>query len=139
MTLNSFLVKFDHIFVPEMGAEQSFCRTARTTMNLDHDLEERQQVVSYDKYMLKKRRQKLGLTQQEVADRAAIQIKQYQRFEGGDRELAEANFMTVYKVIRALEMDVEKYAAGEYEIKELIYSGYDDRLYNYETDEPISE
>ena len=93
--------------------------------------------MSYDRYVLKKHRQKLGLTLQQVADKAGIQIKQYQRFEAGDRELSDAGFITVYKVLKTLEMDIEKYASGEYEIKELIYRGHDGRLYNFDTDEPI--
>ena len=64
-------------------------------------------------------------------------LKQYQRFENGERELTDASFMTTYQVLKALDMDAAKYAAGEYEIKELIYRGHDDRLYNYDTDEPI--
>ena len=95
--------------------------------------------MSYDRYVLKKHRQKLGLTLQQVADKAGIQIKQYQRFEAGDRELSDAGFITVYKVLKALEMDVEKYASGEYEIKELIYRGHDGQLYNFDTDEPIEQ
>ena len=95
--------------------------------------------MSYDRYVLKKHRQKLGLTLQQVADKAGIQIKQYQRFEAGDRELSDAGFITVYKVLKALEMDVEKYASGEYEIKELIYRGHDGRLYNFDTDEPVED
>ena len=91
----------------------------------------------YDHFVLKKRRQKLGLTQQEVADRAGIQVKQYQRFEYGDRELNNAGFLTTYKVLSALEMDVAKYAAGEYEIRELIYRGHDGKLYNFDTDEQV--
>ena len=95
--------------------------------------------MSYDRYVLKKHRQKLGLTLQQVADKASIHIKQYQRFEAGDRELSDAGFVTAYKVLKALEMDVEKYAAGEYEIKELIYRGHDGRLYNFDTDEPVED
>ena len=95
--------------------------------------------MSYDRYVLKKQRQKLGLTLQQVADRASIHIKQYQRFETGERELTDASFMTTYQVLRALEMDAGKYAAGEFEIKELIYRGHDGRLYNFETDELIEQ
>ena len=95
--------------------------------------------MSCDKYVLKKHRQKLGLTLQQVADKAEIQIKQYQRFEAGDRDLSDAGFITAYKVFKALEMDLEKYASGEYEIKELIYRGHDGRLYNFDTDEPIEQ
>ena len=93
--------------------------------------------MSYDRYVLKKRRKQLGLTLQAVADKAGIDIKQYQRFESGERELASASFATSVQVLNALELDPVKYAAGEYEIKELIYRGHDNRLYNYDTDEPI--
>lgn len=93
--------------------------------------------MSYDGIALKKRRKQLGLTLQEVADNAGLSIKQYQRFEAGDRELASASFMTTVRVLKALNMDAQKYAAGEYEIKELIYRGHDGRLYNFETDEPV--
>ena len=93
--------------------------------------------MSYDGIVLKKRRRQLGLTQQEVAEKAGINIKQYQRFETGERELTDASFVTTCQVLKALEMDAGKYATGEYEIKELIYRGHDDRLYNYDTDEPI--
>ena len=95
--------------------------------------------MSYDGIVLKKRRRQLGLTQQEVAEKAGINIKQYQRFETGERELTDASFMTTCQVLKALEMDAGKYATGEYEIKELIYRGHDDRLYNYDTDELIEK
>ena len=93
--------------------------------------------MSIDKYALKKRRKKLGLTMQAVADRAEIRLTHYQRFEQGERELSSASFMVAYKVLKALEMDVDKYATGGYEIKEILYRGQDGRLYNYETDELV--
>jgi len=95
--------------------------------------------MSYDGIVLKKRRRQLGMTLQDVADKAGIDIKQYQRFESGDRELASASFITTVQVIKALELDPVKYAAGEYEIKELIYRGHDGRLYNFDTDEPVEQ
>lgn len=95
--------------------------------------------MSYDGIVLKKRRRQLGMTLQDVADKAGIDIKQYQRFESGDRELASASFITTVQVIKALEMDPVKYAAGEYEIKELIYRGHDGRLYNFDTDELVEQ
>ena len=95
--------------------------------------------MGYDKYTLRKRRQKLGLSQQKVADKAGIDISQYQRFESGERELSAASFAVAYRVLKALEMDVDKYASGGYEIKEMLYRGHDGRLYNFETDEPMEE
>ena len=45
--------------------------------------------------------------------------------------------MTTCQVLKAREMDAGKYTAGGYEIKELLYRDYDNRLYHYETDERI--
>ena len=53
------------------------------------------------------------------------------------REVTDASYMTTCQVLKALEMDAGKYAAGGYEIKELLYRDYDNRLYHYETDERI--
>ena len=113
--------------------------TSKDGKNMDNSQKSRNatRCGQYDQFVLKKRRQRLGLTQQELADRAGIQLKQYQRFEYGDRELSNAGFQTTYKVLAALEMDIAKYAAGEYEIRELIYRGHDGNLYNFETDEPV--
>ena len=38
--------------------------------------------------------------------------------------MADVSFMTVCRIIKALEMAAEKYAVGEHEINELIYRGY---------------
>lgn len=45
--------------------------------------------------------------------------------------------MVAYKILKALEMDVDRYVAGDYEIREVLYRGRDGRLYNYETDELV--
>lgn len=47
-----------------------------------------------EKWILREKREKLGLTQQQVADKARIQLRQYQRFEDGERKLSSAAFYT---------------------------------------------
>ena len=89
--------------------------------------------------ILKQQRIMLGLTQQEVADKAAIQLQQYQRIESGEREIVRASLTVAYKILKALEIDLDKFMAGQYQIKEILYRGYDDRLYNFETGEPVDE
>ena len=81
----------------------------------------------------------LGLTQQEVADKATIQLQQYQRIESGEREIVRASLAVAYNILKALEIDLDKFMAGQYQIKEILYRGYDDRLYNFETGEPVDE
>jgi len=59
-------------------------------------------------------RKKLGLTQQQVADKARITIRHYQMFESGERKLSTSSFNTAGKVLVALELDLTAFACGEY-------------------------
>lgn len=56
--------------------------------------------------VLKEKRSKLGMTQQEVADLAQISIiRQYQKFESGERKLSASSFKTAMRVCNALGLD----------------------------------
>lgn len=55
-----------------------------------------------------------GLTQKEVADKAGIQWRQYQRFESGERSLLAASFQTACRVLEALGMDISDFYHGNY-------------------------
>jgi len=59
-------------------------------------------------------RKKLGLTQQQVADKALIAMRHYQMFEGGKRKLSTSSFWTASKILQALELDVTTFARGGY-------------------------
>ena len=67
-----------------------------------------------EKDILKDSRSELGLTQQQVSDKAGIQLRQYQRFESGERQLSSSSFNIACKVLRALELDIVKFNNGEY-------------------------
>jgi len=67
-----------------------------------------------EKSILKDYRQKLGLTQQQVADRARIQLRQYQKFEMGERNLSSSSFSIACRVIEALGLDPTAYHHGDY-------------------------
>ena len=95
--------------------------------------------MHHDSTILKQQRNMLGLTQQEVADRAAIQLQQYQRIESGEREISRASLTVAYKILKALEIDIDKFMAGQYQIKEILYRSYDNRLYDFETGKPVDE
>lgn len=64
--------------------------------------------------LLRERRIVLGLTQQQVADKAGIKLPQYQKFEGGQRNLRTASFQIACRVLEALELDIVKYFHKEY-------------------------
>ena len=64
--------------------------------------------------ILREQRENLGLTQQQVADRANIKIIQYQRFEMGTRNIMNASFQIACRIIEALEMDITKFFHENY-------------------------
>ena len=69
--------------------------------------------------VLSEKRQILRLTQQEVADRAKITLRQYQRLESGERSILTcSSFGLACRVIEALDMDVSKFYHGDYYLEE---------------------
>ena len=72
------------------------------------------QVTREEKDILIEARKKLGLTQQQVADKAQVAMRHYQMFEGGKRKLSTASFWTAAKILQALELDVTTFARGGY-------------------------
>ena len=73
-----------------------------------------EQVKREEKDILTEARKKLGLTQQEVADKARVAMRHYQMFEGGKRKLSSSSFWTASKILEALELDVTTYIRGGY-------------------------
>lgn len=71
--------------------------------------------------ILREHRIILGLTQQQIADKAQIKIQQYQKFESGERNIMTCSFRIACKVIEALEMDISKFYHGDYTIGEEVY------------------
>ena len=68
--------------------------------------------------VLSERRQMLRMTQQKVADRANITLRQYQRLESGERNILTSSFGLACRVIEALDMDVSKFYHGDYCLEE---------------------
>lgn len=76
------------------------------------------QAVREEKDILIEARKKLGLTQQQVADKACVAMRHYQMFEGGKRKLSSSSFWTASKILQALELDVTTFARGGYGVIE---------------------
>ena len=70
--------------------------------------------VREEKDILIKARTNLGLTQQKVADKADINIQQYQRFECGERKLSSSSFWIASKILKVLELDITTFAREDY-------------------------
>ena len=74
------------------------------------------QVVRTDYGILTEAREKLGLSQQEAADRAKVTLEQYQRYEkhGELTTLQSTSFDIATRVLLAVGLDPSAYANGEY-------------------------
>ena len=64
--------------------------------------------------ILKNARDKLGMTQQQVANEARVQLRQYQRFESNERNLSSSSFYIACRILDALQLDIASYAHGKY-------------------------
>lgn len=85
---------------------------------------------------LAKQREALGLTQQQVADRAGFLIRQYQRLESGERSLDSTSFRIGLNVCYALQIDPRFYC--EARIKEAGQQAHKQRLLNVEDEAEVS-
>lgn len=86
--------------------------------------------------ILRERRVILGMTQQQVADKAHIKIQQYQKFESGARNIMTSSFQLACRVIEALEMDISDFYHGEFSIGEEVY--WEDHVLKYrKTGRPV--
>ena len=59
--------------------------------------------------MLKLKRKDLKLKQHEVAERAGISIRQYQKFESGEQDIMSSSFRIAGRVVEALELDIAEF------------------------------
>lgn len=63
------------------------------------------EVIQVDSHVLLQRRKELKMTQQQVADESGIQLRQYQRFENGERNLSSASGKIMLSVCETLKLD----------------------------------
>lgn len=56
---------------------------------------------------LKKIRIEKGLTQKQLADKADVHLRMIQNYEGGQRNINGAAVLTIYRLAKVLECDME--------------------------------
>ena len=65
--------------------------------------------LEMEHHILRRQREFLGLTQQQVADLAKIKLRQYQRLESGERSIYGASFRIAISVCKALQLDPQRF------------------------------
>lgn len=59
--------------------------------------------------ILSQRRKQLRMTQQQVADAARIQLRQYQRLESGERSMSSASLRIGLSICSVLKLDPRRF------------------------------
>ena len=77
------------------------------------------QRVVPENWMLINQREKLGLSQEEVAKRAGIKLEQYQRYERTGVNISSSSLRIVNAVLTVLELDPTAFAKCEYVLEPL--------------------
>lgn len=72
-----------------------------------------------ENWMLIDQREKFGLSQAEVAEKAGIKLEQYQRYEQTGVNISSSSLRIVHAVLTALELDTSAFGAGEYALEDL--------------------
>lgn len=69
------------------------------------------ELLEFDHHILNNRREELGLTQEQVAEKAHIKLEQYQYYENGKRSMATANMRIGLSICRVLELDPYRFVS----------------------------
>ena len=64
--------------------------------------------------ILREKRLMLGLTQKEAAELANITLRQYQKFESGERNIMTCSFRMACRIIEALGMNISDFYHNKY-------------------------
>ena len=59
--------------------------------------------------IIKKHREHLGMTQQQVANEVGITVRQYQRYESGERSIYSASFQIGVKLFKVLRLEIKEF------------------------------
>ena len=62
--------------------------------------------------VLRDARENLGLSAAQIAKKANVSLRQYQRFESGERSLSASSFMIARRILEALELDIASFGKG---------------------------
>ena len=67
-----------------------------------------------DYEVLKLQRESLSMSQRQVADSAGIQLRQYQRFESGERSMSSASLRIGLSICDVLKLDPHRFISSAY-------------------------
>jgi len=59
--------------------------------------------------IIKKQREYLGMTQQQVANEVGITVRQYQRYESGEKSIYSASFQIGVRLFKILRLEIKEF------------------------------
>lgn len=60
-------------------------------------------------FIIKKHREHLGMTQQQVANEVGITVRQYQRYESGEKSIYSASFQIGVRLFKILGLEIKDF------------------------------
>lgn len=58
---------------------------------------------------IKEHRECLGMTQQQVANEVGITVRQYQRYESGEKSIYSASFQIGVRLFKVLKLEIKEF------------------------------
>lgn len=59
--------------------------------------------------VIKEHREHLGMTQQQVANEVGITVRQYQRYESGEKSIYSASFQIGVRLFKVLKLEIKEF------------------------------
>ena len=78
--------------------------------------------------VLRDARENLGLSAGQVASKANVALRQYQRFETGERSLSSSSFAIARRILEALDIDVASFGRGNGDTSDELIIKYQEQL-----------
>lgn len=67
------------------------------------------EMIESESTIIKNHREYLGMTQQQVANEVGITVRQYQRYESGEKSIYSASFQIGIRLFKVLRLEVKEF------------------------------
>lgn len=67
------------------------------------------ELVKTGSTIIREHREDLGMTQQQVANKVGITVRQYQRYESGEKSIYSASFQIGVRLFKILRLEIKEF------------------------------
>lgn len=66
-------------------------------------------IIETENVIIRKHREHLGMTQQQVANEVGITVRQYQRYESGEKSIYSSSFQVGVRLFKVLKLEIKEF------------------------------